>query len=77
MEKYIIHAGIIAFIYLLIKFAEMRIITKEPRPLKELLRDAVIVYLSSVVGLYVITELMPTASVKNEAMNVFIDAPGF
>jgi hypothetical protein len=77
MEKYIIHAGIIAFVYLLIKFAEMRVITKEPKPLKEMLRDTVIVYLSSVVGLYIITELMPAASIKNETMNVFVDAPGF
>ena len=77
MEKYIIHAGIIAFVYLLIKFAEMRVITKEPKPLKEMMRDTVIVYLSSVVGLYIITELMPMTSIKNETMNVFVDQPSF
>ena len=77
MEKYIIHAVIIAFVYLLIKFAEMRVITKEPKPLKEMMRDTVIVYLSSVVGLYIITELMPMTSIKNETMNVFVDQPSF
>jgi len=54
MEKYIIHSGIIAFIYLLMKFVEMRIVIKEVKPVKELIRDTVIVYLSAMVGLYII-----------------------
>jgi hypothetical protein len=78
MEKYIIHSGIIAFIYLLLKFVEMRIVTKETKPLKDLVRDTIIVYLSTIMGLYIIDEFMPTASAGvKEATNVFIDAPGF
>ena len=49
MEKYIIHSGIIAFVYLLMKFVEMRIVVKETKEMKELIRDTVIVYLSSII----------------------------
>ena len=54
MEKYLIHSGIISFIYLLMKFVEMRITKNEAKPMKELIRDTVIVYLSAVIGLYII-----------------------
>ena len=78
MEKYIIHSGIIAFIYLLMKFVEMRIVIKEVKSVKELIRDTVIVYLSAMVGLYIIDEFMPLGeSVKKTITNVFTDTPGF
>ena len=78
MEKYIIHSGIIAFIYLLMKFVEMRIVIKEAKPVKELIIDTVIVYLSAMVGLYIIDEFMPSGeSVKKTITNVFTDMPGF
>jgi hypothetical protein len=77
MEKYIIHSGIIAFIYLLMKFVEMRITKKETKPMKELIRDTIIVYLSAMVGLYIINEFMPTKATVKTVTNVFTDAPGF
>jgi hypothetical protein len=77
MEKYIIHSGIIAFIYLLMKFVEMRITKKETKPVKELVRDTIIVYLSSMVGLYIINEFMPVTELTKTVTNVFTDAPGF
>lgn len=77
MEKYIIHSGIIAFIYLLLKFVELRITQKEVKPVKELIRDTIIVYLSAMVGLYIINEFMPTTSVVKTVTNVFTDSPGF
>ena len=77
MEKYIIHSGIIAFIYLFMKFVEMRILQKETKPVKDLIRDTIMVYLSAIVGLYIISEFMPKASMINTITNVFTDAPGF
>jgi len=77
MEKYIIHSGIIAFIYLLMKFVEMRINKKETKSVKELIRDTIIVYLSTFVGLYIISEFMPETSVVKTVTNVFTDPPGF
>jgi hypothetical protein len=77
MEKYLIHSGIIAFIYLLMKFVEMRITKNEAKPMKEMIRDTVIVYLSAIIGLYIIGEFMPTNSVVKTVTNVFTDVPGF
>lgn len=78
MEKYIIHSGIVAFIYLLMKFVEMRITKKETKSMKELIRDTIIVYLSAMVGLYIINEFMPSGeALKKTVTNVFTDAPGF
>ena len=77
MEKYIIHSGIIAFIYLLMKFIEMRITKKETKAMKELIRDTVIVYLSAFVGLYIISEFIPETTIVKTVTNVFTDAPGF
>ena len=77
MEKYILQAGIISFIYLLLKFMEMRITKKETKPMKELIYDAVIVYFSAFVGMYIIDEFLPTTSIVKTVTNVFTDAPGF
>lgn len=77
MEKYIIHSGIIAFVYLLMKFVEMRITKNETKPMKELIRDTIIVYLSAIVGLYIINEFMPTNATAKTVTNVFTDTPGF
>ena len=77
MEKYIIHSGIISFIYLLLKFVEMRMIKKDKKEVKDLIRDTLIVYLSAMVGLYIISEFMPTDSVIKTVTNVFTDTPGF
>ena len=77
MEKYIIHSGIIAFIYLLMKFVEMRMVKKETKSIKELIRDTIIVYLSAIVGLYIISEFIPTNVVMKSVTNVFTDTPGF
>ena len=40
----------VSVIYLLIRFIEMRFITKETKPLKTLIRDALLVYVSSLSG---------------------------
>lgn len=77
MEKYLIHSGIIAFIYLLMKFVEMRITKNEAKPMKEMIRDTVIVYLSAIIGLYIIEEFMPTNAVVKTVTNVFTDMPSF
>ena len=77
MEKYIIHSGIISFIYLLLKFVEMRMIKKDKKEVKDLIRDTLIVYLSAMVGLYIISEFMPTESVIKTVTNVFTDTHGF
>ena len=80
MNTFII-AGIISFVFFLAKFIEMRFVEKESKPLKYLIRDSLIVYISVVVGSFVVDQLRPViqnggdSGVSNPA--VFTDSPGF
>jgi hypothetical protein len=59
-------SGIIAFVFLVMKFVEMRLTSNksdeedesatQPKPLKFLIRDALLVYLSSLTGFYIIAQ---------------------
>jgi hypothetical protein len=59
-------SGIIAFVFLVAKFAEMRFTNNksgeedeavsQPKPLKLLMRDALLVYVSSLLGFYIIAQ---------------------
>lgn len=63
MDNIFLIAGIISVIYFIAKFLEMRYIDKEPKPLKFLIRDALLVYVSVVIGSFVVDQLK---SVINE-----------
>ena len=58
MNIYIL-AGVIAFIFLLAKFVEMRFVEKDNKPLKLLVRDSLLVYFSVVIGYYIIEQFNP------------------
>jgi hypothetical protein len=77
MENVLIQAGIIAFLYLLIKFGEMRLVLKENKPVKHLLRDAIIVYITAFLGLYVIDQFLLQGEVGKAATKAFTDSPSF
>lgn len=77
MDNMFLNAGIIAVVYLLIRFAEMRIILKESRPLKDLVKDTLLVYISIVVGMYVIEQIMSNENSGNKILGAFTDAPNF
>ena len=50
----------ISVAYLIFKFIEMRFILKENKPLKLLFRDGLLVYLSVLVGDFVLNQFVPT-----------------
>jgi len=77
MDNIFLNAGIIAVVYLLLRFAEMRIVLKESKPLKELAKDTLLVYFSIVLGIYVIEQVIPGESIGNKVIGAFTDAPGF
>ncbi len=54
MDNIFIIAGTVAVTYLLMKFIEMRFVIKENQSLKYLLRDTLIVYMSVIVGTFII-----------------------
>ena len=66
----------ISIVYLLSKFIEMKFIIKENKPLKELFRDTLIVYISSAVGMYGMEQL-DTSIVASKNASVFTGNPDF
>ena len=57
MDSYFVSSAVIAVIYLLFKFGEMRLILKEPKPMKDLIRDTIVVYISCILGMFVIDQI--------------------
>jgi hypothetical protein len=80
-------SGIIAFVFLVAKFIEMRFANNksdeedEPvvKPLKFLLRDALLVYVSSLLGFYIIAQFEEHSSSGSAAKEVaaFTGGPDF
>jgi hypothetical protein len=66
----------ISIVYLLSKFIEMKFIVKENKPLKDIFRDALIVYISSVLGMYGMEQL-DTSIAASKNTSVFIGNPDF
>jgi heme/copper-type cytochrome/quinol oxidase subunit 3 len=81
-------SGIIAFVFLVAKFIEMRFANNksggeddEPvvKPMKFLLRDALLVYVSSLLGFYIIAQFEEHSSSGSAAKDVaaFTGGPDF
>ena len=73
-------ATVISITYLIAKFLEMRFIEKENKPLKLLVRDALLVYFSVLIGLFVLDQISPMMQNGGEMTKVtpvFTDNPGF
>jgi hypothetical protein len=59
MDNIFLIAGIISVIFFVAKFLEMRYIEKENKPLKYLIRDSLLVYVSVVSGYFIIDQMNP------------------
>ena len=90
MENVLTISIIATVLFCFVKFAEMKFLNKEPemKPLKFFVRDALIVFISTVVGAFVyfnmsgtIHDFMNTVTetkvLSTGATEVFTDAPGF
>ncbi len=77
MDKVFVNAGVIAVVYSLIKFVEMRMILKEARPIKELLRDTIMVYVSAIAGMFIIEQMGTVSMTGKNSTNVFVGKPEF
>ena len=68
-------ALIVASVFGLFKFLEMRFITKKNKPLKYLIRDSILVYFSVVLGNFILEQIEPLQKIgKTE---IFTNEPGF
>ncbi len=84
MENIFLVAGVISAIFFIAKFLEMRYIDEEPKPLKVLIRDSLLVYVSVIIGDFIIDQLNPVIQenitnlmTTNGAPMVFTDNPPF
>lgn len=80
MNNIFIIAAVVAIIFLLIKFLEMRFVEKESKPIKLLFRDALLVYFSVLIGHFTLEQLKATSQIGGGATSaplVFTDNPGF
>lgn len=77
MDNIFIIAAVISIVFLIAKFLEMRFVEKESKPLKLLIRDALIVYFSVVSANFILEQLNPVLEGGKRATPVFTDNPGF
>ncbi len=80
MDNIFFIAGIISVIFFIAKFLEMRYIDEEPKPLKILVRDTLLVYVSVIIGSFIVDQLNPVINqtdVLSSAPLAFTDNPPF
>jgi hypothetical protein len=77
MDNVFVQAGIIAILYLLVKFGEMRLVLKENKPIKSLMQDTIVVYISTIIGMYIIDQFLLKGENGKSAPSAFIDSPTF
>ena len=76
MDKNILLNGfIVSFIFLIVKFIEMRFITKKNVPPKLLFRDALLVYAAFIMAYYIMRQIHSKKT--REFVEVFTDTPNF
>ena len=66
----------VSIAYLVFRFIEMRLILKENKPIKILARDTLIVYLSVVLGNFIMSQFGGSAMAK-KMTEVFTNSPEF
>lgn len=79
MTSIFIVAAIISITFLVAKFLEMRFVEKESKPLKFLIRDALLVYFSVIIANFVMEQINPimTGGSSKKITPVFTDNPAF
>lgn len=80
MDNIFTFALIISIVFFIVKFVEMRFVDSEPKPLKLLVRDTLVVYFSVVFGNFVLEQVEPMLNDGAEISKitpVFTDNPGF
>ena len=80
MDNIFLASAIISFIYFIAKFMEMRYVDKETKPFKIIFRDVLFVYVSVVLGFFIIEQLSPVVQDTIHASSsplAFTDNPPF
>jgi hypothetical protein len=80
MDNIFMFALIISIVFFIVKFIEMRFVDSEPKPLKLLVRDTLVVYFSVIFGNFILEQVEPMLNDGAEISKitpVFTDNPGF
>jgi len=81
MDNIYIISGVIAFVFFLGKFIEMRFIEKESKPLKMIVKDTLLVYVCTIIAFIVLEQLKPIIQESSGGAPVtqiaFTDNPTF
>ena len=79
MDNIFIVAAIISVSYLIFKFTEMRCFNNESKPLKDLVKDAIMVFLSVIAGDFINKQMQPLSSMilGDGSTKVFTNNPDF
>jgi len=80
MNNLLIIALIVSILFFIIKMIELKSIEKESKPLKFLVKDTIIVYISVVIGYFIMEQLQPLimeGGLNNYSPNVFTNNPSF
>ena len=80
MTNIFLSIGVVLVIYIIFKFLEMKYIDKESKPLKVIVKDTFIVYLSILFGNFIFDQLKPminSTDITNNVPLVFTDNPPF
>jgi len=79
MNNQVLTAGIISIIYFLIKFIEMRFILKENKPLKHMVIDTLIVFISAIITILLLDQFNLNELIGNvkSVPGAFINKPDF
>lgn len=88
MENIFIFAGLVTFLYFVLKVIEMKYVDQELKPLKHIIRDISMVFVSSLVAAFVSSRyqtsindffhvMTKTKVMSNDQTQVFTGEPGF
>lgn len=78
MDNYFYTASILSFIFFILKFIEMRFITKSNKSLKELVIDTTYVFFTVIIGLFIIQQFsVAKVNLSGGSTKVFTDNPSF
>ena len=75
----LLSSGLISIIYLIIKFLEMRFVSKENKPLKNLVLDSLIVFIASIITLFLFEQFDITTILNkiNTTPVIMTNTPNF
>jgi hypothetical protein len=82
MEQNLIISSLITLIFFAVTFGEMKYVSKNVRPIKELIKETTIVYVSSFLGLFLINKFNLFKKIADpqsgpNVTQVLVDKPQF